>query len=314
MKRFCTHIIEIVLLALFVIAAPQFISSSAAGPRTVTGDGYNKVLPPSWYGSVVMKKNIKAADGVAPVVFKHWAHRRFYTCNVCHKDLGFAWKAGFTDIRHSDIESGGKCGACHNGREAFSTKTCNRCHSYGKKVVENSGIKEALRGFPASDFGNKVDWVKALHENKITPKSSLDGKGQLKALKKDVVLPAYARSKFSAVPPDVLFPHKSHTEVLDCAACHPGRFKAKEGGNAAMDMMKIIDGEYCGACHGKVAFPLENCFRCHSVERAIPDWITGADVVKEKAAAKAEADKKAKEEEEKKKKQKKKKKKRKTLF
>jgi len=313
LKRFCPHIIEIVLIALFAVIAPQLLFEASAESATFTGEGYEKVVPPSWYGSVVMKKNIKAGDGVAPVVFRHWAHRKFYTCNVCHKDLKFAWKAGDTDVRHSDIDVGGKCGACHNGREAFNTTaTCKRCHSYGKKVAENRGIKGALKGFPASDFGNKVDWVKALHENNISPKSSLEGKGGLKILKKDVVLPAYSRTKFSAVPPDVLFPHKSHTEVLNCEACHPRRFKAKEGGNAEMDMMKIIDGEYCGACHGKVAFPLENCFRCHSVERPIPDWITGADVVKEKA--KAEADKKAKEAEDKKKKKKKKKKKRTTLF
>ena len=30
---------------------------------------------------------------------------------------------------------------------------------------------------------------------------------------------------------------------------------------------KILQGEYCGQCHGAVAFPLTQCLRCHSVSR-----------------------------------------------
>jgi hypothetical protein len=30
-------------------------------------------------------------------------------------------------------------------------------------------------------------------------------------------------------------------------------------------MLKIFDGEYCGACHnGQVAWGVENCILCHS--------------------------------------------------
>ncbi len=311
MKHFPVNVLVLVLIALSAVFLPHS-ASVAAGLENSPGKGYYKVPPPSWYGSVVMKKNIKSSDDVAPVVFKHWVHRRFYTCNVCHGKLGFAWKAGDTDIRHAEMDGGKTCGACHNNDIAFGKEKCNRCHSYGLKVVENSRIKYALKDFPVDDFGNKTDWMKALHEDKISPATSLDGKGKLKYLDKDVLLPAYSRATYAPVPPDVLFPHKSHTEILDCAACHPGRFKAKQGGNPEMDMMKIINGQYCGACHGKVAFPLEDCFRCHSVDRAVPDWITGEDVKKEKAA-KEKAKKKAKEEEEKKK-NKKKKKKRTTLF
>ncbi|MBI5235080.1 MAG: hypothetical protein HY886_02395, partial [Deltaproteobacteria bacterium] len=27
-------------------------------------------------------------------------------------------------------------------------------------------------------------------------------------------------------------------------------------------------GQYCGRCHDKVAFPLRNCFKCHSAPRS----------------------------------------------
>ena len=30
-------------------------------------------------------------------------------------------------------------------------------------------------------------------------------------------------------------------------------------------MVKVIDGEYCGACHnGNIAWPVENCNLCHT--------------------------------------------------
>ncbi|MFQ5427491.1 MAG: c(7)-type cytochrome triheme domain-containing protein [Thermodesulfobacteriota bacterium] len=290
---------------------PQLLPAASAEALNSPGKGYYKVMPPSWYGSIVMKKGIKKGGDVAPVVFKHWMHRRFYTCNVCHNSLGFAWKAGQTDMGHSEIDNGKKCGACHNGDNAFGRQECTRCHSFGLKVAENSRIKFALKDLPTDDFGNKVNWVEALEEEMISPATSLDGQGKLQSHGKDVVIKAYSPRRYAPVPPDVLFPHKAHTDTDECASCHPKPFADKKGGNAAMDMMKIINGEYCGRCHGKVAFPLEDCFRCHSEPQIIPDWITGEDVAREKAEA--EARKKAREEE-KKKKQKKKKKRRKTLF
>jgi c(7)-type cytochrome triheme protein len=84
----------------------------------------------------------------------------------------------------------------------------------------------------------------------------------------DVVIPV---TKFATHPPDVLYPHKAHTERLDCTSCHPDIFNMAKGGNPDMNMMKIISGQYCGVCHGRVAFPLLNCFRCHS--QPLPDSV-----------------------------------------
>jgi c(7)-type cytochrome triheme protein len=30
-----------------------------------------------------------------------------------------------------------------------------------------------------------------------------------------------------------------------------------------MTMVGIAEGKWCGRCHGKVAFPLTDCQRCH---------------------------------------------------
>jgi c(7)-type cytochrome triheme protein len=37
----------------------------------------------------------------------------------------------------------------------------------------------------------------------------------------------------------------------------------KQGANP-VSMDRIIRGEYCGRCHGVVAFPFTDCLRCHS--------------------------------------------------
>ncbi|GMR04208.1 MAG: hypothetical protein BMS9Abin23_0099 [Thermodesulfobacteriota bacterium] len=252
--------------------------------------GYSKVTPPSLYGSVLMNRTTKGTEA-GPVVFPHWAHRKDYTCSVCHTELGFAMKAGSADIRQDDIEAGEYCGKCHNGTEAFGPDQCIRCHSYGLSVKNNSEIEDSLKDLPRDIFGNGVNWVKAEEEGKITPRSSIEGKGKLKVLDKDVIIPV---TKFTPHPPDVLFPHKPHTTQIDCASCHPKPFENKKGGNPDMNMMKIISGQYCGVCHGRVSFPLEDCFRCHSQPAPLPDELKPDKKGDKKAPVKKEEKKKKK--------------------
>lgn len=65
----------------------------------------------------------------------------------------------------------------------------------------------------------------------------------------------------------VVFPHWFHRIRFGCKVCHADLgFKFQAGGNQ-ITMLKIIDGEYCGACHnGDVAWPVENCNLCHSAK------------------------------------------------
>jgi c(7)-type cytochrome triheme protein len=63
--------------------------------------------------------------------------------------------------------------------------------------------------------------------------------------------------------PDVVYPHKQHTQWLDCSNCHPAIFIPQKGANQ-ISMASILLGEKCGVCHGKVAFPVSECRRCHS--------------------------------------------------
>ena len=63
----------------------------------------------------------------------------------------------------------------------------------------------------------------------------------------------------------VVFPHWFHRIRFRCKVCHGDLgFKFEAGGNG-INMLRIIDGEYCGACHnGDVAWSIENCDLCHS--------------------------------------------------
>ena len=63
----------------------------------------------------------------------------------------------------------------------------------------------------------------------------------------------------------VVFPHWFHRIRFRCKVCHGDLGFAFEAGGNEINMLKIIDGEYCGACHnGDVAWSIENCDLCHS--------------------------------------------------
>ena len=68
--------------------------------------------------------------------------------------------------------------------------------------------------------------------------------------------------------PDVVYPHKQHTEWLDCSNCHPAIFIPQKGANQ-ISMAAILLGEKCGVCHGKVAFPVSECRLCHSKKKDV---------------------------------------------
>ncbi len=119
---------------------------------------------------------------------------------------------------------------------------------------------EALSELPGAKDGNHVDWVAALRQQVITPRTNIYPETKIKVLDLDILM------EQTAGMPMVLFPHKAHTEWLDCENCHDGIFKAKQGANP-INMFKILQGDYCGQCHGAVSFPLTQCHRCHSVPR-----------------------------------------------
>ena len=84
----------------------------------------------------------------------------------------------------------------------------------------------------------------------------------------DIVLNNY--SDTAGIRP-VIFPHWFHRIRYRCKTCHGDiGFKFKAGGSD-INMLKIINEEYCGACHnGKIAWAMENCDLCHSAKPGTP--------------------------------------------
>lgn len=72
----------------------------------------------------------------------------------------------------------------------------------------------------------------------------------------------------------VVFPHWFHRVRFRCKVCHADLgFQFKAGGNQ-IDMLKIIDGQFCGACHnGELAWSSENCNLCHSGKPGTPTLV-----------------------------------------
>lgn len=117
--------------------------------------------------------------------------------------------------------------------------------------------RAAMSGFPADSMGN-VDWVAALERRQIAPRATASGKGAM-ATRDDPIIMRNTREM-----PWVLFPHKQHTQWLACSNCHPRPF-AEKAGSSSITMDDIMRGRQCGMCHGRVAFPVLACERCHSV-------------------------------------------------
>ncbi len=127
--------------------------------------------------------------------------------------------------------------------------------------------KIAYEGLPTTGFGNYVDWVKALDSNLIQPRyDRFDPTVEPLVMDLDIV------REVKASVPDVVFPHKPHTQWLHCSNCHPKIFIPQRKANV-MNMSGILLGQQCGVCHGKVSFPVttKSCTKCHSKPKPA-DW------------------------------------------
>lgn len=135
-------------------------------------------------------------------------------------------------------------------------------HDPTSPAVKNEILQQpgdALSTLPPDSAGNFVNWIKALRDGDINPRTNLYPDTKIRTLDQDIIYPNTGNYNY------VLFPHLPHTEWLDCVNCHEKHFKSKYRGTP-ITMEKILEGKYCGRCHGAVAFPLTECNRCHSVD------------------------------------------------
>lgn len=140
--------------------------------------------------------------------------------------------------------------------------------TFYKEVARRTSIRpgtteiKALDSLP-KDTAGEVNWTAAVVQGFINPKSSIEPGVEEDA---PLNLNIFIEAKVPLMA-NVLFPHSIHTYWLSCNNCHPKIFIPEAGANP-ISMDEIFQGQWCGRCHGKVAFtfwPRENCIRCHIV-------------------------------------------------
>jgi c(7)-type cytochrome triheme protein len=258
---------------LLALCAWLWLSAAAAGQL------YLPPYPPrdpGEYGRVVL--NAQKATSPGGVVFDHWLHRAKFTCRLCHVDLGFAMEAGETGVTAKGNEQGYQCGACHDGRRTIDgkvifaacsqqpvTEACYRCHSVGRNGVRKIDYKHFTAKLPKGIYG--VNWEDAEDRGQIKLIDTLDGisgRSSSLAVRKDFAV----ESKETWVHP-ITFSHKLHTAWSGCELCHPDIFPTAKRDTVSFSMFSNLEHRNCGACHGRVASPLNNCQKCH---KAGPTW------------------------------------------
>lgn len=240
---------------------------SAAFPASASKPIFPPFPPPYRYGTVVLDE-FSTAAGMKPVPFEHWRHRLLYTCRLCHVDVGFAMQAGTTQVSADTNRSNLHCGACHNGRtrhlgepifaacSGTGGASCARCH----REVDADAYEAFARTMPRASSG-LVDWEDAERSAFTKPADFVEGvsvRPDRLAIDRNFSIPA-----IGTWLGQVAFSHQKHTRWSGCEGCHPEIFPSTSRGAIEYRMKDIAAGDFCGACHGKVAFPIASCLSCH---------------------------------------------------
>lgn len=107
--------------------------NGAAGAPFYTCNGCHKDKEGALSGKATAKKPqgpqaalIYKMEGAGPVYFNHPSHAGF-ECKACHPDP-FAMQKGQTKMTMAQMYKGQSCGTCHNGKKAFKSYDCAKCH------------------------------------------------------------------------------------------------------------------------------------------------------------------------------------------
>ena len=167
------------------------------------------------------------------VIFSHETHVDYESnrCTGCHPKL-YRILGGSPQVTHRDMDAGGSCGVCHDGKHAFDVRakeSCGSCHAGRRKAAPAVGDST---GASAGSSGPKP----------------------------------FAFKQGSQSPGRVTFKHETHRgNGLKCKACHASMFAMKP--YVQDPKADYHERNLCGGCHdGKQSFGVEDddkCERCH---------------------------------------------------
>jgi len=152
-------------------------------------------------------KNITFNKTAMPSRFDHEAHTKRYSCNECHPKL-FLMKAGSARITMRDINNGAYCGDCHNGKKAFPSSECTRCHNTARGF--NKDLVYKVDGMGPVIFSHTFHTASFSCENchpKIFAMKKTQGKMTMDAMNKGKQCGACHNGTIA-------------TAVTECGKCH----------------------------------------------------------------------------------------------
>jgi|SRR5208283_4229411 len=153
------------------------------------------------------KGAIVIGAGESAVNFEHAVHTVTFKCGDCHAKL-FALKKGKDKITMGDIYKGQYCGACHNGKTAFISTDCTKCHA--KAPAPKAPLVYKLKDMGPVTFSHTfhagVFSCKKCHP-KIFAMKKTQGKMTMDAMNKGKQCGACHNGTIA-------------TSVTDCGKCH----------------------------------------------------------------------------------------------
>jgi c(7)-type cytochrome triheme protein len=229
--RACRSLTPAALLIVACVAGALGASTPGVAPAPTGRPAIPLRLPPP----IVYERSVGADSAVT---FSHETHVALAgnTCLGCHPEP-FRMLKPVRRIVHAEMESGGSCGRCHDGRGAFGVSdaaACQGCHAGRPKA--GSAARSAAAGVPARKLPGPI---------------------------------AFRRGESS--PGAVRFRHETHPGA-GCSTCHPKPFAMRSTGGRPGAAMH--EAAACGGCHdGQRAFGAEDaeaCARCHRDPEARP--------------------------------------------
>lgn len=228
--------------------------------------------------------------GATEVVFSHENHLSALgatACKSCHN--GKVITANQRNVTMAQMEKGKTCGACHDGKTAFTVAgNCGNCHkgmtppkvvSFKIKGVADAAFSHEIHTgmYKCSDCHTKIfpykvggkhytmaDMAKgkscgSCHNGKDAFASTGDCTKCHPALKPGI-------ETFKTSMGEASFSHEFHLGMYKCADCHTKIFQYKRGG-APATMAQMEQGKSCGSCHnGNDAFSVkDDCGKCHKM-------------------------------------------------
>ncbi|PLY00283.1 MAG: hypothetical protein C0623_07445 [Desulfuromonas sp.] len=230
------------------------------------------------------KAYIETAD-YGQVEFSHYNHLDAVgsDCPTCHNDIFHIVAKKNPSYSMAEMAKGKSCGACHNGKRAFSTEgDCATCHAGDVAMSDPISGKTMFPHQTHLDMDFTCDtchpdlFAAKLNGNRMTMRAMNNGEycgachdgDTAFSVKSDCTSCHAGDLKWANEDAgETSFPHQAHLDMdFTCDTCHPDLFKpVHKGNNMTMDAM--YEGEYCGACHdGDTAFSVEeDCESCHNM-------------------------------------------------